>query len=72
MAATGLFLTPTIVKLFMICGDREIGFGTGFFIFLDGRKYIVSAWHVVSGRNPETGQPRNEQVMTPDRMVVAV
>jgi hypothetical protein len=72
MAATGLFLTPTVVKLFMMQGEREVGTGTGFFIFIGGLKYIVSAWHVIAGRDPTTGQPRNKCGMTPDRMVLAV
>lgn len=56
----------------MMQGEREVGTGTGFFIFIDGRKYIVSAWHVIAGRDPTTGQPRNEYGITPDRMRLAV
>lgn len=59
MAATALFLSTTVVRLQMLCSGHEIGVGTGFFLPYGGSHFLVSAWHVLSGCNPNTGQPRN-------------
>ena len=34
-----------------------IGRGTGFAIIRNGTNYLITNWHVVTGRDPNTGQP---------------
>lgn len=66
MAATGLFLTTTITKLDMLCNGNLLGSATGFFFKLSENWYIVTNWHVFSGRDPRTGQPRHHSGAVPD------
>jgi len=34
-----------------------IGTGTGFIVVYDGTNYLITNWHVVTGRDPNTGEP---------------
>lgn len=67
MAATGNLLTYSITKLEMLCGDLQIGVATGFFLKKASDWFLVTNWHVLSGRNPENGQPRHIRGAVPDR-----
>lgn len=67
MAATGNFLTYSITKLDLLCGDKQIGVATGFFLKKDSQWFLVTNWHVLAGRNPENGQPRHSSGAVPDR-----
>lgn len=67
MAATGNFLTYSITKLELLCGDKQIGVATGFFLKKASEWFLVTNWHVLSGRNPENGQPRHSSGAVPDR-----
>lgn len=66
MAATGIFLTNTITKLELLCGGRQIGTATGFFLKHNSAWVLVTNWHVLSGRDPTTGQPRHESGGVPE------
>lgn len=66
MAATGNFLTYSITKLELLCGEKEIGVATGFFLKKNSRWFLVTNWHVLAGRNPENGQPRHSSGAVPD------
>ncbi|MNO67538.1 hypothetical protein D3C76_583440 [compost metagenome] len=67
MAATGLFLSPSISKLELYCGDASLGTATGFFYKKDDFWFMVTNWHVLSGRYPKNGQPRHHSTAVPDR-----
>ena len=41
-------------KLRLFYRNTELGFGTGFFYQLNGQFYLITNWHVVSGRNFQT------------------
>lgn len=57
------------VSLHLECffkGNR-IGTGTGFVVVHNGTNYLITNWHVVTGRDPNTGAPMStEGVADPD------
>lgn len=59
MAKAGLIDPLSCVPLYLECllQDRVIGTGTGFIIIRNGINYLITNWHVVTGRDPNTGQP---------------
>lgn len=66
MAATGIFLTNTITKLELMSNGKQLGTATGFFLKNGARWTLVSNWHVFSGRDPVSGQPRHKSGAVPD------
>lgn len=55
-AFNGLSLSCTPIELLANDGsDAVVGNATGFFWKKDGKSYLVTNWHVVSGRSPFTG-----------------
>lgn len=66
MLTAGEFLTPSITKLELLAFGNVIGVGTGFFLKCDEAWHIVSNWHVLSGRDPQTGKPRRKDGAVPD------
>ena len=67
MAATGNFLSTSITKLEMLCDGQPLGGGTGFFYKHNAKWYVVTNWHVLSGRHPLTGQPRHSSAAVPNQ-----
>ena len=47
--------------LTMICNQHIIGSATAFFWRYAGRTHLVSNWHVFSGREPISGQPKDQK-----------
>jgi len=47
------------VSLHLDCYSRakRIGVGTGFIVANNKTNYLITNWHVVTGRNPDNGQP---------------
>lgn len=66
MPATGNFLNNTVTKLELLCGPNQLGTATGFFLKQQDRWFLVTNWHVLSGRNPATGQPNHISAAVPD------
>lgn len=66
MALVGFWMQKTIVKIDAYQGDTSIGTATGFIVDLDDEFYLVSAWHVFSGRNIWDGQPISSNGATPN------
>jgi len=64
--------TLTAVPLTLLCKESEIGVATGFFYMCDGYIYLVSNWHVMSGRNTYTGQAVRPDAALPDKLLVQV
>ena len=56
----------TAIPLTMLCNDKEIGTATGFFHKSGDKFWIISNWHVFSGRNPITGQSLRKDAALPD------
>lgn len=69
MAAFRNFLTTTITQLELFCFEQSIGKATGFFVEWNTQWYLASNWHVLSGRDPSTGQPRHSSGAVPDTCV---
>lgn len=53
-------------RLDLFCNGIEIGTATGFFWKHGDRLFLVSNWHVFSGRKPSSGQPINKDGAVPD------
>lgn len=51
-------------------GDEALGTATGFIVEHDKTKYLITNWHVVAGRHPETNQPVHPQGKTPDALFI--
>ncbi len=66
MAATATFLTPCIVRLELSRDQLHLGFATGFFLKREDRWFLVSNWHVFSGRSPNSGQPARADGAVPN------
>lgn len=66
MATVGNFLNPCITKLDLLCNGRGIGSATGFFYRNEDQWFLVTNWHVLSGRDPATSQPRHHAGAVPD------
>lgn len=49
-------------------GGQSLSTGSCFFWSSDGRTYLLTNWHNLSGRNPFTGQPMSETGGVPDRI----
>ncbi|MEN0652061.1 MULTISPECIES: S1 family peptidase [Hyphobacterium] len=58
--------TLTSVPLTLFCNGHEIGKATGFFYKSNGEVFLVSNWHVFSGRNCNDGQPHHTSSAIPD------
>jgi|GEM_PF-3673529 len=48
--------------------DTELATGTGFFYKWDAQSFLITNWHIVSGRNPQTLQPLCNHGGIPDRV----
>ncbi len=46
--------------------DRELACGSGFFWRHAGTPYLITNWHNVTGRNPDTDQPLSKSAAIPD------
>lgn len=59
------------IHLEMFSGDQPLGTGTGFLLHsLDERMFLVTNWHVLAGRNPDTGECLHAQAAVPDRVKI--
>ena len=51
-------------------GDTELGIGTAFFYAYDGREYLITNWHNVTGRRPRDHKIISKTGAIPDNLVV--
>jgi Trypsin-like peptidase domain len=49
---------------------KPLGGGTGFCVESGGKKFLITNWHVVSGRNSETGEILSQMGALPDELVI--
>jgi hypothetical protein len=45
----------------ILCGETVLGHATGFFFRRGDCIHLISNWHVFSGRDPRTGQPKDQK-----------
>lgn len=50
--------------------SNMLGTGTGFIVLHDENPFLITNWHVLSGRNPSTNQPLSETGAVPDRIKI--
>ena len=60
------------LPLTLLCKGAPIGSATGFFYRVEERYFLVSNWHVLSGRNPYTGQANHKLAALPDALGLAL
>ncbi len=46
-------------SLYLTCiyQGTQLGTATGYIIYAKGKNYLITNWHVLSGRNPQNNQP---------------
>ncbi|MCY3019826.1 MAG: trypsin-like peptidase domain-containing protein [Planctomycetota bacterium] len=49
----------------------SLGTATGFCVTANEKAFLVTNWHVVSGRNPDTSQPLSPTAGIPDELLIA-
>lgn len=59
------------MPMFMCFGDTKLARGTCFCWEHQERLYLITNWHNLSGRNPETGKHLSNSLAEPDRVHVA-
>jgi len=50
-------LTAISLHLEIFFNAQQLGSGTGFIVARDGEHFLITNWHVVSGRDPKTDNP---------------
>ncbi len=60
------------IPLEMVSNGQKISTATGFFYTRNERPYLVSNWHVFSGRNPIDGQAMDKNAAIPDQVVFPI
>jgi hypothetical protein len=55
-------------KLHLSCQQKSMSVATGFYYVHSDQLYLVSNWHVFSGRHPDTGQPLHSSSFVPDQV----
>lgn len=66
MLTTAEFHAGTVTKLELLCANAVIGTATGFFLRHGAQWSLVTNWHVLSGRDPNTGQSHRADGAVPD------
>lgn len=50
---------------------RALSIATGFIVEHDRKHYLITNWHVLSGRRPDTGQPQHSSGALPDEVTIS-
>jgi hypothetical protein len=61
-----------VTFLQMMFQDQELSTGSGFFWKHNGQPFLITNWHNVSGRNPETNAPLSPMAAIPDSIKFTV
>lgn len=60
------------LALELFAGERALGVATGFVAQANsGEYFLISNYHVLAGRHPETRKPQRDDAAIPDRVVIA-
>jgi len=62
----------TTVQIELFRDDLPLSVATGSFWNHGQKKYLVSNWHVLSGRNAYTGQPIHREAATPNLVAIKI
>ncbi|SRR6266513_3922299 len=52
------------------CNGQHLSYATGFFVPKDGKDYLVTNWHVLTGRNHQTNEPLSNTAGLPDEVIL--
>lgn len=63
-------LSTRPLYLIQVNGNQVLGTATGFIVQKGSNYYLITNWHVVSGRNPETNQVQHQLGLTPDAIFI--
>lgn len=55
-----------VCKVELHCNNTILSSASGFLFRYQGKHYLITNWHVLSGRNAQNGQPLHEQHAIPD------
>lgn len=64
-------LSTTSLYLKLYVNGQQLSTATGIVVRNQERAYLVTNWHVLSGRNTETGQPLSNTAALPDEVRIA-
>lgn len=66
-SGTMIIDSSSVTSLFLelVHNNQTIGSASGFVVEFNNNYYLVTNWHVVSGRNPATNQPLFQREITP-------
>lgn len=64
-------LSATSLYLKLQVGGQYLANATGFVVVHSGRPFLVTNWHVLAGRHPETDQPLSKTGGLPDEVRIA-
>lgn len=60
------------LRITMYFKETEIAIGTAFFYLYKGKSYLVTNWHNVTGREPDTLKCKSLQAVIPDRLHIKI
>lgn len=61
-------LSAVALPLELFANGKSLEVATGFFIARSNEHFLITNWHVLSGRYPNTGQPRHPSGAIPDSL----
>lgn len=64
--------TYAVTYLELLCDQEKLGNASGFLWRAGKRVFLVSNWHVLAGRDPETQQPRHSSGALPNQLRMLV
>ncbi len=60
------------VKVETFFNDTSLSIGSAFFYLFENESYLITNWHIVSGRNPQTEQPLLNCGAIPNKLSIKV
>ncbi len=64
------FLSKTSLYIEQYFNEERLGVATGFVIEKEGYLYLATNWHVVTGKNPDTGKTLSKTGGIPNALVI--
>lgn len=58
------------LRLEMKWNGNHLATGTGFVIMSEGRPYLITNWHNLAGRDPQTNEVKSSRGVTPDEVLI--
>ncbi|GAA5265244.1 hypothetical protein ACOSOMT5_P1669 [Acidiphilium sp. MT5] len=60
----------TVVRIELCCGTVSLSFASAFYERVGDKRFLVTNWHCVTGRDPNTGLCKAKDGITPDSLIV--